>query len=96
MCVVVEGRQGRRERRDEGDQKSVQTHCQVRVIGLTTNKRCSICEGSYLSQKVWSPYDIKMVPYQFGVALHDGALRLARKLCLGGFTSIYSVPALGP
>jgi hypothetical protein len=25
MCVVVEGRQGRRERRDEGDQKSVQT-----------------------------------------------------------------------
>ncbi len=25
MCVVVEGRQGRRERRDKGDQKSVQT-----------------------------------------------------------------------
>jgi hypothetical protein len=25
MCVVIEGRQGRRERRDEGDQKSVQT-----------------------------------------------------------------------
>ncbi len=25
MCVVVEGRRGRRERRDEGDQKSVQT-----------------------------------------------------------------------
>ena len=39
MCVlVVEGRRGRRERRDEGDQKSVQTHCQVRVAGLTTNK----------------------------------------------------------
>jgi hypothetical protein len=25
MCVVVEGRRGRRERRDEGDQKIVQT-----------------------------------------------------------------------
>jgi hypothetical protein len=25
MCVVAEGRQGRRERRDKGDQKSVQT-----------------------------------------------------------------------
>jgi hypothetical protein len=25
MCVVVEGHRGRRERRDEGDQKSVQT-----------------------------------------------------------------------
>jgi hypothetical protein len=24
-CVVIEGRRGRRERRDEGDQKSVQT-----------------------------------------------------------------------
>ncbi len=61
MCVVVEGRQGRMERRDKGDQKSVQTHRQVRVAGLTTNLRCSICDGSYLGQKVWSPYNVKMV-----------------------------------
>jgi hypothetical protein len=63
MCVVVEGRWGGKERRDKGDQKSVQTHRQVRVAGLTTNKQCSICDGSYLSQKLWSPYNIKMVPY---------------------------------
>jgi len=30
MCVVVDGRRGRRERRDKGDRKSVQTH---RILG---------------------------------------------------------------
>ena len=30
MCVVVDGRQGRREQRDKGDRKSVQTH---RILG---------------------------------------------------------------
>ena len=30
MCVVVDGHQGRRERRDKGDRKSVQTH---RILG---------------------------------------------------------------
>jgi hypothetical protein len=44
-CVVVEGRQGRRERRDKGDRKSDQTHRQVRVTGLTTKTRCALVEA---------------------------------------------------
>ncbi len=44
-CVAVEGRQGRREQRDEGDRKSDQTHRQVRVTGLTTKTRCLLVEA---------------------------------------------------
>jgi hypothetical protein len=35
MCVVVEGRRGGRERRERGRRKSVWTHRQIRVRGLT-------------------------------------------------------------
>jgi hypothetical protein len=42
-CVVVEGRRGRRERRDEGDRKSVKTHCRVGVTGSTT--KSDACVG---------------------------------------------------
>ena len=51
MCVVVDGLQGRREPRDKGDQKSDQTHCQVGVTGLTTNKQCLCFNMLLLDEK---------------------------------------------
>ncbi len=45
ICVVVEGRWGGRERWDEGGQKNDQTHCRVRVMGLTTKAQCALVEA---------------------------------------------------
>jgi hypothetical protein len=44
-CVVVEGRRGGREQRDEGGWKSDQTHRRVRVMGLTTKTQCALVEA---------------------------------------------------
>jgi hypothetical protein len=48
--------------RDGGD-FSARGHCAIGVTVLATNNQCSICDGSYLGQKVWTPYNIKIVPY---------------------------------
>ena len=61
MYVVVEGRQGRREQRDQGDKKSVQTHHQVRVMGLTTKIRCSCFNVILLDEKVRGINDANML-----------------------------------
>ena len=45
MCVVVEGTRGGRERRERGRRKSVQTHCHIRVTGLTPKKVCASVEA---------------------------------------------------
>ena len=50
-CVVVEGRRGGREWRDEGDQKSNQTHRQIRVTGLTTKTRCALVDANNSTKK---------------------------------------------
>jgi hypothetical protein len=45
MCVVVEGTRGGREWRERGRRKSVQTHRQIRVTGLTQKKVCASVEA---------------------------------------------------
>ncbi len=46
-----------------GRQKVVATGGAHRDTGVETAQRCLFYEGFLVSEKVWSPYDINMVPY---------------------------------
>ena len=46
-----------------GGRKSVVTYGAHRDTGVVTTQQCLFYDGLYVSEKVWSPYDIKMAPY---------------------------------
>jgi hypothetical protein len=46
-----------------GGRKVVTTGGAHRDTQVVTAQRCLFYEGLYVSEKLWSPYDIKMVPY---------------------------------
>ena len=73
----VEGGQGWEGREAGGNGKVVTTHGGGRATGVVATQCLFLVECSYVSEKVWPPYDIMMVPYSLEVALHDGALRFA-------------------
>ncbi len=88
---VVDGQQAGEVPSKGGGRKSVTTHGAHWDTGVVMAQPCLLFDGLYVSEKVKSPYDIKMAPYQFGGALHNGALRLVWECCLGGVISIFSV-----
>ncbi len=60
---VVDGQQGGEVPGKQRGRKSVAAHGAQMDSGVVMAKRCLFFDGLSVSEKVWSPYDIKMVPY---------------------------------
>ena len=62
--------------RGERGRKSVHGDGVNRVAGLTPIFRCGMFDALFLREKVWGGHDVKMYPYSFECAEHDGALQM--------------------
>ena len=60
---VVEGKQGGEGWDAGGDGKVASTHGGDRDSGVVVTQQYFLVECSYVSEKVWAPYDVMMVPY---------------------------------
>jgi len=63
MDVADEGAQGGEVGGERGMRKSVSTHGGDRATGVVATQRNFFVVRFYVGEKVWSPYDIKMVSY---------------------------------
>jgi hypothetical protein len=63
MDVADKGAQGGEVGGDRGDRKVVSTHGGDRDREVVATQRLFFVARFYVSEKVWPPYDIMMVPY---------------------------------
>jgi hypothetical protein len=60
-CVLVlRGGRGGGAKKERGSHKSVETHCQIRVMAMTTQTQCAYWHAQQLLEKVWYPHHVNI------------------------------------